>query len=222
MRNRAFRPFHLLGHFAGIRIDGLLRREFPIGGADERLGEIDRIGDDADQRQKIAVANPVLHQRGAIAARNSIPADVALLEMRGGDGELIAFPFSGRESLPGVRLVFGWMRTAIHPDGSFLGLPLHVRVVGDHLLRLVINVLPNSQIGRAARSVVGWMGTALPLRQRRDGCIPTVRAKPGCIRDGQAQIVAEFRTGDSLGLVFVIARPPLAGEIVLGKQGKAQ
>ena len=57
-----------------------------------------------------------------VAARHAVAADPAHLQVRGRDGEHVAVPLAGRESLPGVRRVFRRMRTAVHPDRA-LGLP---------------------------------------------------------------------------------------------------
>ena len=69
--------------------------ELVIGAADERFGQIHGIGDDGHDGQNVAAKQPVLGQRGQVAARQPVAADVAFLQVRGLDGEDVTLPDPG-------------------------------------------------------------------------------------------------------------------------------
>ena len=141
-------------------------------------------------------------------------------EMSGGDREHVAFELTGRKSLPGVSGIVGRMRPAVHPDGPFGSFPRNVRVIRNQLLRLPVHFLPYSKVGGPAPCVVGRVWLALMFRQRQQRCIPGIRAQPRRIVDGQAQIIADLRTGDALRLIFVKPGSPFPRRIKLGKRGQ--
>src|SRR5580765_2690374 len=57
------------------------------------------------------------------------------------------------------------------------------------------------------------MRLALMLRQREDGRIPRVAVLARRVVNRQAQVVADVRPGNALGLILVKPRRPFAGEI---------
>ena len=109
--------------------------EIPVGAAHQRLFQEDRIFGDGDDGQDVAVTDPVLGDDGLIAARQRVAAQIAGLQVRGGDGEHIPFPFRRREALPGVRGVVGRMRPVINIDGSFVVVGQGMAMEGDDALR---------------------------------------------------------------------------------------
>jgi hypothetical protein len=190
---------------------------FEVRRAEERFGEVDGVVDDADQRERVAVADPVLGECCAVAAGDAVAADPADFEVRGGDYENVALPFARRETLPGMWRVGAGMWPSVHPDSALRSLPGDVGVPGDDLLRGGVDFLPDAEVGRAARAVVGRVRLALMFRQRQQGGVPGISAHAGFGGDGQAQVVADFGAGDALRLVFVEARGPLASEVKLGE-----
>ena len=216
VRHGPLRPFDFLNDLAGIGRDLLVRIENEVGGADERFGEVHGIVDHDDPRQIVAVTHQVFGDARTVAAGNAIPANPSHLEMSGRDGQHIAFPPAGREPLPRMRRVLGWMRTAVHPDRALRRLPRNVRVVGNQLLRRRIDLLPDSEVGRAAGRVVRRMRFALVFRQRENGRVPAVSVQPRRLVDGDSEIVPDLGAGNALRLIFVKTRRPLAGEIEAG------
>src|SRR3546814_9816375 len=75
----------------------------------------------------------------------SVPSGIALLQVRAGDAELPAFPFSGSKSLPGVASKLPGMRTPVHVYRLLLFTPLPVSAPCNLLLCSRIH-----QIGRAS------------------------------------------------------------------------
>src|ERR1700683_1205709 len=120
-------------------------------------------------------------KRCEVAAWNAVAPQVALFEMSSNDSQLVAVPSSGGEALPGVGSIRGRVGAPVHPDGSLLRLPLHVRVVSNYLLSWRVHVLPDPQIGWAARAIVGGMRPALPLRQGLNRFVPAIGAQAGCV-----------------------------------------
>jgi len=51
------------------------------------------------------------------------------------------------------------------------------------------------------------------LGQRQQGCVPTVAVEPGRFIDRKAEVIADLRTRDTLGLVLVKPRRPFSGEV---------
>ena len=184
---------HFDYRFARIGSDLLVGVVKKIGGADERLGQVVRIVDDHHHGQMVAVPEQMFGSGGVLAARDPIAADPAFLEMRGGDGQHVAVPFAGRESLPGVGGVGGRMRTAIHPNGSLRRLPGNVGVIGDQLLGVAVHFLPDAQVGGAAPGVIGRMRAALILGQRQQRRVPAIAAQARRVVDRQPEIVADIR-----------------------------
>ena len=191
------------------------RVEDEVLALDERLGQEHRIGDDADVREVVAVTDEMLGQRRAIAFGQAVAANPALLDVGGGDGQHVAFPRAGREPLPGVRRVLGRMRTAVHPDRARLFVGADVVLDRDERLGLGIALFPDAQLQRTAIDVRRNVHLALVLVERQARRVPAERPLARRFGDREAEIVDEVRTGDALGLIFVIARSPAAGEIGL-------
>src|SRR5262249_55450031 len=70
MWDGSFRPFHFDDGVARIRGDLLPRIDDPVGGANERLSQINRIRNDADQGEIVPMPDPVFDQRRAVAPGN--------------------------------------------------------------------------------------------------------------------------------------------------------
>ena len=66
------------------------------------------------------------------------------------------------------------------------------------------------------------MRAALVFRQFEKRSVPAIGAEAGGGVNRDAEVVADFRTGDALRLIFVKARRPFSGGIALGKGGNAQ
>src|SRR5439155_19843820 len=136
----------------------LLRRILePVCRAHERLFEVDRVVHHADQRQHVAVPDDVLDDPRAIARRNAVALNPSRLDVRRLDGEHRAVPAAGREALPCVRGVLGRMRPAVHPDhaddaGARGG---SIDLVGDELLRVVVDDFRDAHVAAAASPVRG-------------------------------------------------------------------
>src|SRR5262245_15102189 len=105
------------------------------------------------------------------------------------------------------------MRTSVHVNRPLRRLPGDVRVPRDHLLRRSIDLFPQPQVRRSTWGVVRRMWFALMFGQRQDGGVPAVRVQSGGRVDRKTQVVADVRTGNPFGLVFVKTRRPLSGKI---------
>src|ERR1035438_8507683 len=110
------------------------------------------------------------------------------------------------------------MRASIKIDRAIDGTKPFGMEGGD-LARDGIDFFPDAQVGRATPDVVRRVRTALPLRQRHQRSTPGIAPHASRFVDWDAEIVSEFRAGYALGLVFVKARGPFAGEIYLGEGG---
>ena len=82
MRNHASWTIDFGDHAARIRRHLLVHVQLVIGRADERLGEIHRVGHDRRDREEVAVTDPVLGERRLVAARQAVAPQVAFLEVR--------------------------------------------------------------------------------------------------------------------------------------------
>ena len=103
-----------------------------------------------------------------LAARDAVAPHVIGLEVRGGDGQHVAFPHSGRKSLPCVRRVIAGMRPSIHIDRPFTVPCEKVHVERDQPLRRCIDFSPDAHVAEAAQRIVRCMRTALVFLNHRD------------------------------------------------------
>src|SRR6185369_392710 len=117
VRHEAGCPSGDLGDRLGGDTGELLREVLaPVRAPDERLLEVNRIVDDADDGQDVAVPDDVFGDRRAIAGGHAVALDPAGLYVGGDHGQHRAVPAPGGETRPGVGVVLGRMRTAVHPD----------------------------------------------------------------------------------------------------------
>src|SRR5207249_966876 len=101
-------------------IDIEMRVADEVVSLDERLCEVNRIGDHAHAGENVAMLDEMLGQRCAVAFGQSVPAQPALLHVRRVYGQRVALPFARRESHPGVKRGFGRMRPPVHPNRARL------------------------------------------------------------------------------------------------------
>src|SRR4030095_2899405 len=179
----SFRTVDFDNGVARICVDSLPRIRDPVGCANEWLREIYGVFNNAHQCQIVAVTDPMLRQRCAIAPRNAITTDPTGLQVCRGDREHIALPLTRREPLPRMRGIVGRMRSAVHPYCSLGSLPCDVCVVRDEFLRLFVDFFPNPQVCGPASSVVGWVRFALMFRQGEQRCVPAVASETRGIID---------------------------------------
>ena len=85
-----------------------------------------------------------------------------------------------------------------------------MRMICDQLLRLPVDFLPNAKISRTAPGVIGRVRFTLMLRQRKERCIPGIRSQPRRIVNRKTEVIANFRTGDALRLIFMKPRRPFS------------
>ena len=214
------RDFHdLFAHpQPGLRRQ-VARRAHELLAFDERLRQEYRVDEHADVRQHVAVENDVFRVVRAIAHRQTVTPDPPLLQMGGLDDEHVAVPAAGGKAHPGVRRVRPGMRPAVHPDRPRLLVGAAVHLDGDHILGLWILLDPDTKIGRTTQDVRRDVYAALFFWQRDARRIPAVRRLPVGVVDRQPEVVAQLRTGNAFGKVFVIARLPDAGEFNLRRRG---
>ncbi len=222
MRHLALFARDFFHRFARVRRDHLMQVEHEIGAANERLRQIHRVIHHGHDHEMILVPDPMFGDRRAVAAGNAVAPDPADLQMRGGDGQDVAVPFPGRESLPGVRSILGWMRPAVHIDGALRRLPGNVGVPRHDLLRRRVHFFRDAQIRRPADAVIGRVRLALMLREREQVGIPDVAAHASRVVDRQPQIVADLGAGNALRLVLMKERIPLARQIDLRERRNSQ
>ena len=93
-------------------------------------------------------------------------------------------------------------------------------VICDQLLRVLIDLFPEAQVCRAARTVIGRMGLALMFRQCEQRGVPAVTPEARRIVYRKAEIVSDFRPGETLRIVLVKSGSPLSRWIDLRKRGQ--
>ena len=222
MRNGALGAHHLDHRLALEQprpVRDALRVEHELFALDQRFGEVHRIRDRADARHHVAVADEVFRERREIALRHAVPAQPALLDMRGRDHEHVALPLAGREAHPSVRRVRRRMRAAIHVDRSFLVERADAVLDGDEIARARLSLFPDRDVGRTAIDVRRHVYPALLFRQGQPVRVPALGVPAGAVGQRQTGVVAELRTRDALAEVLLIARRPGAGQIDLRERG---
>src|SRR5687768_3957054 len=100
------------------------------------------------------------------------------------------------------------MRAAIHPDGPGLLVCAAVHLDGLQVLRLRMLLFPDAQVERSAEDIRRHVDAALLFRERDARGVPAVGVLARGVVDGQAEIVAELRARNALGLILVIAGLP--------------
>ena len=182
---------------------------------DHRLRQVDRVLDDLDVREVVAVADEVLGQRRLIARGHAVAAVPPLLDVRRLDHEPIAFPTPGREAHPGVRRVGRRVRPAVHPDRPRLLVGADVVLDRDDVLRSGVLLVPDADVERAPVDVVHGVDATLLFVVGQPRGVPTLGPLTGGGRQRNARVVAQPDAGPAIGLVFVLPRGPISGEINL-------
>ena len=137
--------------------------------------------------------------------------------MRGGDPEHVADELGGREAAPRMRRERRRTRAAVHVV-RIVDRAQPLGVIRRDLARVGIDFFPDADLRRSARDVHRAVRPALPFRQRVERRVPRLRAE----RAGPAHRNAEeFADVGIAGVVFVLHRRPLAGEIHLRESGPA-
>lgn len=198
---------------ADERRQGIAGIQVPVFGADERLGEIDGILHGRDDGEEIAVADEIFGKRGLVAAREPVAAEPALFQIRGGDLELVAFPFPDGETVPGLGGVGRWLGPVVHIDRARRAVGKGFDVPGKHGIGERIKLRPDAQAAGSARGVVGRVRLALVLLLVPLFGGPAVGAEARGVVDGQAGVIADEGVG---GVVGAGGLRVGAGEIDLG------
>ncbi len=198
--------------------DFLRRVDHPVGAADERLLEIDRILHDRHHRQHVAMPHEVFSHRRLVRVRDAVALNPPDLQVRRLDDELVALPAGGGEAGPRVRGIRGRMRTAVEPDEPCRLAERAEQLVADRLLRHRVEDLIDADVRRPAQRVSSGMRLGLVLAQRKDRGVPAVGLHPRGVIDRQAEVIAEFRTGNPVLLILVIPSRPFAGEVHLRRR----
>ena len=217
MRHDPLLPGDLFDGRARIGRNLLVRREPVLAAPDHRFGQIQRIVGNRDPRQVVATADPVLGQRGLVARRHAVAPVVVLFQMRRRDLQRFALEHRRGEASPGVRRHLGRMRPAVHVI-RVVDRPKPLRVVGGNLPRDRIHFLPDPHLRRTARDVHRAVRPALPFRQRVERRVPRLRAERARLAHRDAE---EFADIGIAGVVFVLDRRPLAGEVHLREDRSA-
>src|ERR1019366_7907503 len=154
---------------------GLLDAASERVSAAERLVEIDGVLHHGKVSDAIAVPNEVLDQRGLIALCKPVGANPPALEVRGVNGQRVAFVFSSRESGPGVLCPGGRVRTIVHPyrAGAFGDLP--VVLDGEKTLGVGIALFPEAKVAGLVVGIGRNVPHALVLPALYAGGVPRER-----------------------------------------------
>ena len=172
------------------------------------------------------MADDVLGDRRAVAGGHAVALNPPRLDVRGVNGEHRAFPLARREARPGVRGVLRRVRPAVHPDHPDVAAARAgtIDLVGDQLLRVVVDDLGDPHASASAGPVGGGGEDRLMLAQRVDRRVPRVGPPARGIVDWEAGVVADPRAAAdrvvSMVDVFVQQVGPLAGEVAL-RAGRA-
>src|SRR5262245_26837754 len=94
VRNSALRPVDLGNDGTWVRFHQLMEIKFIVRSSNEWLGQIDGIGNDGNNCEKVSVSDPVLRYGGFIAQWKTITPNVVLLEVIDGNRQHVTFPFT--------------------------------------------------------------------------------------------------------------------------------
>src|SRR5262249_21123799 len=151
-------------------------------------------------RQPIAVAGPMLGQSCLLAARDSLASHVICLQMCGCDRQHVFFPHSCGKAFPRVRRVFAGMRSGVHPDRAFAVVSGEMHLESDEALCRRFQLLPDPNVSKTAKSVVGCMRPALIFEYDRDSIsFPAVGPHPCCVVEWELEIVRELGSREPFG-----------------------
>src|SRR4051794_11583209 len=159
----------------------------------------------------------MLPQRAEIAPKQADTLVRGCLQMRRFDRQYVVIPFTGRETLPGVRRILGRVWAPVHPNDALLRLPLRVLVPGDHLLRCRIDLGPDPDCTDVGE-IVRWKRVALLLGKSIDGCIPALRAHSAGRAERNALIFTQIGAGPTPGLILLNPNSPESAQIHLGER----
>ena len=110
------------------------------------------------------------------------------------------------------------VRAAVHPDDAVVAAEHAFERVGHELMGHRVEALGDAHVGPGtAHEVDARVRLRHALGQRQDRRIPVRRLLPRGVVDRQPGVVAEFRAGRAVRLVFVHARRPIAGDVHLGE-----
>jgi hypothetical protein len=182
---------------------------------DQRLSEIDRVLDDVDVRQQIAVPDEPLGHMSPIAQHQSVASDPPGFQMVGFDNEHRALPATEGKPLPRVGRKVRRPRAAVHENLALLFHPLNVGMNSDHLPALGIDVVPDAEIADASEPVGRRVRLALVLGQGEQRRVPGFRTPTSRLGDRQAEKVADIRARGALDRILVHDRRPDTGKIDL-------
>src|SRR5205823_14387383 len=96
MRNKALCTDDLIHGLARIRTDLPANHVFIFAGANHRLGQVRRVGNDGHQSHAVAMTDKVLRDGGAVGPRNAASAGPAFLKMCRVDGQDVGLLLSAR------------------------------------------------------------------------------------------------------------------------------
>src|SRR5262249_11234508 len=161
--------------------------------------------------QDVTAADPEGCDRNQVTMLHAVPLQILFLDMRCGDLQRISDPLGGIEPTPGMWRVRGRMRPSIQINRDIdRSQPLGMKrcdLAADR-----VHFFRDSQLRGASIDICESMRTALPLRQRLDGCGPRFGSGPGGVIHWYSQPVANIRVADA---IFIAVWRPLAGKINL-------
>src|SRR2546422_10429772 len=96
--------------------------------------------------------------------------------------------------------------------------PQHSRVEGGDLPGHGIYFFGNAKLRGAPPYVIARMRPALPFGHALDGRCPGIGSFSGGIIDRKPEVITQFRTGATLGFVFIKSRRPFAPKIHLNRK----
>ena len=208
---------HFVNHVELGSPDFLIGIQDPVGRANERLFEVDRILDDRDNGQMVPVPDETLGHRRAVAVRDAVALKPAEFQVRGRDHQRVAVPLARRKARPRVRGMPRRMRPAVEPDQAS-GLPERAeQFVSDDLLRDRVHFSVDTDVGGPPQRVRGWMRLGLMLAKRQDRRVPTVGLETAGVVQRNSGVVAEVGSGNAVRLVFVVERRPVARRRRVGR-----
>ena len=162
----------------------------------------------------MTVAEEVLGHLAVRGRRRSVALNHTLLHVRRRHDELTVLPDTGREPVPGVLRVVGWMRAPVHPDDAVRAAEAARHRVGDERLRHRIENLQNPEVRPgAAHQVLHRVRLRLAFRLRENRRVPGLRLLTIGVVQRQARVVAQFGARRPMWLILVDHHRPVAGDV---------